>query len=99
MLQSYIWSKNTQLKEESIAVTDWGWDAEERGDVNPLWTTLLKASKACKELKNWKLKNLSSRDTWTCKTYPIPCSEFCRYDGVCKNLYHLFNNEVRGERT
>ena len=24
MLQSYIWSKSTQLKEQSITVTDWG---------------------------------------------------------------------------
>ena len=58
MLQSYIWSKTIQLKEQSIAVTDWGWDVDERGDVNPLWTTLAKSSKACKELKNCKCKNL-----------------------------------------
>ena len=44
-LQSYIWSKSTSLKEQSIAVTDWGWDVDKRGDVNPLWRTLPKASK------------------------------------------------------
>ena len=63
MLHNYSWSKSTQLKEKSIAVTDWGWDIDERGDVNPLWTKLPKASKACKELKNCKCKNLCSRDT------------------------------------
>ena len=99
MLQSYIWSKSTQLKEKCIAVTDWEWDVDERGDVNPLWTTLLKASKACKELKNCKCTNLCSRDTCTYKTYAIPCSEPCRCDGVCGNRYHFFNDEVRGERT
>ena len=41
--------KEHTLKEQSIAVTNW--DVDERGDVNPLWTTLPKASKACKELK------------------------------------------------
>ena len=54
MLQSYISSKSTQLKEESIGMTGWGWNGDERGDVNPLWTTLLKALKACKELENCK---------------------------------------------
>ena len=47
-LPSYIWSKSTQLKEDYIAVIDRRWDVDERGDVNPLWTTLLKASKASK---------------------------------------------------
>ena len=43
MMQSYIWSKSTQLKEQSFVVTNWGWDVDERGDINPLWTTLPKA--------------------------------------------------------
>ena len=78
MLQSCIWSKSTPLKEQSIAMTDWGWD------VNPLWTTLLKASKPCKELKNCKFKNFCSCDTCTCKTYAIPYSALCRCDGVAR---------------
>ena len=80
-----IWSKCTQLKEQFITVTDWGWDIDERGDINPLWTTLPKPSKACKEFKNCKCKNLCSRDTCTCKTYAIPCSEICRCHSVCEN--------------
>ena len=30
MLQSYIWPKSTQLKEESTSVTDMGWDVDMR---------------------------------------------------------------------
>ena len=92
MLQGYIWSKSTQLKEQSIATTYWRWDDDERRDINPLWTTLPKASKACKELKNYKRKYLCSRGTCTCKTYAMPCSELCRWDN---NWYHFFNDEVR----
>ena len=99
MLQSYISSKSTQLKEESIGMTGWGWNGDERGDVNPLLTTLLKALKACKELENCKWKISYSRDTCTCKTYVIPCSELCRCDGVCENWYHIFNDEICRKRT
>ena len=99
MLQIYIWSKSTQFKEQSIALTDLGWDVDERRDVNPMWATLTKASKACKELKNYNCKNLCSRDTFTCKTYAILCSELCRCDGLYENWYHFFYDEGRGERT
>ena len=48
MLQSYIWSKSTQLKEQSIAMTDWGWDVDERGNVNPLRKHYRKLEKQAK---------------------------------------------------
>ena len=85
MLQGYIWSKGTQMKEQYIGVTDWGWDLDLLGDVNPPCIILPKVSKAYKELKTCNCKNLCSRDMCTCKNYAIPCSELCRCDGVCDN--------------
>ena len=98
ILSSYIWSKSTQLKEESIAMTDRSWDVDKWGRVNSMWKTLPKASRACKKLKNCKCENLCSHDICACKTYARPCSELYLCDGVCENWYHFLNDKVRGER-
>ena len=53
-----IFGQTTQLKEKSIAVTDWVQDVDEHENGNPLWKTLPKVSKTCTELKNCKYKYL-----------------------------------------
>ena len=85
MLQSYIWSRCLILKEPTIDIGKWGWTTEGKGLVHPIWSTLPKASLACKELKHCKCKKLcSSEYSCTCKTYGLSCTELCRCEGYCE---------------
>ena len=82
MLQSRIWASCLSLTEPHVDITEWGWNINAAGEVNPLWTTLPKASQACKELKNCKCKDVNT--SCTCKSYALPCTELCLCRGYCE---------------
>ena len=84
MLQSRIWASCLNLTEPHVDITEWGWNINAAGEVNPLWTTLPKASQACKEIKNCKCKDGCENTSCTCKSYALPCTELCLCRGYCQ---------------
>ena len=79
-----IWANCLNLTEPYTDISEWGWQINAAGEVNPLWTTLPKASQACKELKHCKCKNGCANTSCTCKAYALPCTELCLCRGFCE---------------
>ena len=84
MIQSHVWTNFMSLDEPEFDPKTWVFYKDEYGLLNPIWTTLPKASKACKELKHCNCqKNCSTNGKCKCKEYSLPCNELCCCGGYC----------------
>ena len=80
--QSSIWTNCLTKDCSSIDVQQWGWILKEN-ELRLVWTTLPKASAACKELKKCKCKTTCSLKC-ACKNSGLSCTERCPCDGYCE---------------
>ena len=85
MSQSDIWVCCMKLDKADQNLADSGWFVDDEGKQQSVWTTLPKASQACKELKYSSCKGLCVRDSYTCKKYNLPSADLCCCQGQCKN--------------
>lgn len=84
MVLSHVWSHFMLLYKLQLVVITWGLSKDKNRMLNPIWTTLLNAFDACKELKHCNCKkHYSNYGKCKCKEYSLPCYELCCWGRNC----------------
>ena len=80
----FIWGKTLQADPIAPSPEHWGWTKDPKSSsLTPKWTTLLEASKACKELTKCRCKSRCIKQWCKCVQAGLPCSRWCDYLGQC----------------
>lgn len=79
----HIWEKTLLPDPVLPSPTEWGWVKTE-GMFEPLWTTLLQASKSCRELISCGCKS-GCRKLCRCKKAALWCTGLCLCEGECES--------------
>ena len=84
MLQSLIWMESL-FNSAPIDITKYSWTFGEDGCAFPVWCTLQKASKVCKELVRCGCRLKCTPGKCSCKKngLGLPCSDLCLCGGTC----------------
>ena len=66
-----------------IEPNDWGWSTTEK-EITPVWMTLPKAAKSCREFAKCYCKSNCTRH-WKCKRHHLSLTVLCKFIAGCNN--------------
>lgn len=82
---SGIWANSLENQIQSLDPEEWGWQLNNVGSLNPLWSTKTSASQDLHLQTKCKCKKLCNSMRCSCKKNKVVCSLMCECDGKCKN--------------
>ena len=82
----YCWGQVMIAAPELPLPSDWGWARKQPSEWEVCWTTLPKATKACRELLRCRCKK-DCRNQCKCLKTALQCTAFCHCGGFCSENY------------